>query len=297
MSPVPIGPRAAWAIGLVSAVGLVAFAWPLVAPAQSAAVAHADEAPWLFALIVPALLAIALATLADGALDAKAVAIIGVLAAVVCALRPLGGGTAGLEPIWIILILGGRVLGPGCGFLLGAVALFTSGLVTGGVGPWLPYQMLAAGWVAMGAGLLPAADGRAEIALLAGYGAVASLAYGLLMNLWFWPFTTSLPEAIAYQPGADPAANLVGWLRFTLLTSLGYDIPRAVLTVVLIIIAGRPILAAIRRATRRAAFGAVPAFEPSTTTVLSTTDDPSDLSAPSAARSAGEGRPVRKGTT
>ena len=262
MTVVRIGPRAAWTIAVVSAIGLVAFAWPLFAPAESAAVAHADEAPWLFALILPALLAVALATLAEGTLDAKAVAIIGVLAAVVCALRPLGGGTAGLEPIWIILILGGRVLGPGCGFLLGAIALFASGLVTGGVGPWLPYQMLGAGWVAMGAGLLPRATGRAEIALLAGYGAVASLSYGLLLNLWFWPFTTSLPEAIAYQPGADPASNLVGWLRFSLLTSLGYDIPRAVLTVVLIVVAGRPILAALQRATRRAAFGAAPVFQP-----------------------------------
>lgn len=273
MTAVSIGPRAAWALAIVSAIGVVAFTWPLFAPAGSAVVIHADEAPWLFAIIVPALLAVALATLADGALDAKAVAIIGVLAAVVCALRPLGGGTAGLEPIWIILILGGRVLGPGCGFLLGAVSLFASGLLTGGVGPWLPYQMLGAGWVAMFAGMLPRATGRLEIALLAGYGALASLAYGLLLNLWFWPFTTSLPAAIAYQPGADPITNLLGWIRFSLLTSLGYDIPRAILTVILILIAGRGVLAALQRVTRRASFGApvtfAPAVEPSSTTVAS----------------------------
>lgn len=278
MTAVSIGPRAAWALAIVSAIGVVAFTWPLFAPAGSAVVIHADEAPWLFAIIVPALLAVALATLADGALDAKAVAIIGVLAAVVCALRPLGGGTAGLEPIWIILILGGRVLGPGCGFLLGAVSLFASGLLTGGVGPWLPYQMLGAGWVAMFAGMLPRATGRLEIALLAGYGALASLAYGLLLNLWFWPFTTSLPAAIAYQPGADPITNLLGWIRFSLLTSLGYDIPRAILTVILILIAGRGVLAALQRVTRRASFGApvtfAPAVEPSSTTV------PSPASAP-----------------
>jgi energy-coupling factor transport system substrate-specific component len=273
MTAVSIGPRAAWALAIVSAIGVVAFTWPLFAPAGSAVVIHADEAPWLFAIIVPALLAVALATLADGALDAKAVAIIGVLAAVVCALRPLGGGTAGLEPIWIILILGGRVLGPGCGFLLGAVSLFASGFLTGGVGPWLPYQMLGAGWVAMFAGMLPRATGRLEIALLAGYGALASLAYGLLLNLWFWPFTTSLPAAIAYQPGADPITNLLGWIRFSLLTSLGYDIPRAILTVILILIAGRGVLAALQRVTRRASFGApvtfAPAVEPSSTTVAS----------------------------
>lgn len=252
----------AWiAIAIVSAIGLVAFTWPLFAPARSLAVVHADLAPWLFALLMPLLLAVALATAADGALDAKAVAIIGVLAAVVCALRPLGGGTAGLEPIWIILIVGGRALGPGCGFLLGAVALLASGLLTGGVGPWLPYQMLGAGWVAMGAGLLPRVKGRAEIGLLACYGAVACLAYGLLLNLWFWPLATSLPAAIAYQPGAEPIANILGWVRFTMLTSLGYDIPRAILTVILILIAGRPILAALRRAARKASFGAVGTFQ------------------------------------
>jgi energy-coupling factor transport system substrate-specific component len=50
--------------------------------------------------------------------------------------------------------------------------------------------------------------------------------------------------------------NLLAWLRFCLVTSLGYDIPRAVLTVVLILVAGRPVLAALRRMSRKAAFGA-----------------------------------------
>jgi len=260
MTGIRIGHRATWTLGIVSGIGVIAFAWPLIAPGQSIAVTNAEQTPLLFAILVPALLAVALATVADGALDAKAVAIIGVLAAVVCALRPLGGGTAGLEPIWIILILGGRVLGPGCGFLLGAVSLLASALLTGGVGPWLPYQMLGAGWAAMFAGLLPRVGGRAEVAMLACYGALASLAYGLLLNLWFWPLVTTLPAAIAYQSGADPAINLLGWVRFSALTSLGYDIPRAVLTVVLILIAGRGILAALQRATRRASFAAPVAF-------------------------------------
>ena len=47
-------------------------------------------------------------------------------------------------------------------------AVATSALVTGGVGPWLPFQMLGAAWVGLGAGLLPPAKGRAEIVLLAG---------------------------------------------------------------------------------------------------------------------------------
>ncbi len=258
---VGLRPRSLLAITVTSLVGVVAFAWPLLAAPGSAAVAHADDGPWLFAITVPLLLAVVLAQLADGGMDAKAVAMLGVLSAVISALRPLGGGTAGLEPIWVVLVLGGRALGPGFGFALGAVSLFSSALLTGGVGPWLPFQMLGAAWVGLFAGLLPAARGRLEIAMLAAYGAVAAFAYGLLLNLWFWPFTAGLPDAIAYQAGAPVAQNLLAWLRFTAVTSLGYDIPRAVLTVVLVLVAGPAVLNALRRAARRASFGAVPVFE------------------------------------
>lgn len=263
MTPaVSIGKRSLLAILATSMVGLIAFTWPLFAAHDSAAVAHAGDAPWLFALTIPLLLAVVLAQFTDGGMDAKAVALLGVLAAVVSAMRPLGGGAAGLEPIWVILVLGGRALGPGFGFSLGAVSLFASALMTGGVGPWLPFQMLGAAWVGLGAGLLPRAGGRRELLMLAAYGAVASFAYGLLLNLWFWPFTAGLPEAIAFEPGAPLTQNLLAWLHFTIVTSLGYDIPRAVLTVVLVMLAGTTILTALRRASRRANFAAVPVFEP-----------------------------------
>ena len=262
MSPaVRIGKRSAFAIIATTLVGIIAFGWPLLAAPDSAAIAHANDAPWLFVIVIPLLLAVVLAQFTDGGMDAKAIALLGVLAAVVSALRPLGGGTAGLEPIWVILVLGGRALGPGFGFSLGAVSLFSSALLTGGVGPWLPFQMLGAAWVGLGAGLLPRAQGRSEIFLLATSGAVAAFAYGLLLNLWFWPFTAGLPSAISFQAGAPVAENLVAWLHFTLLTSLGYDIPRAVLTVVLILFAGPTILTALRRVSRKANFGAVPIFE------------------------------------
>ena len=66
------------------------------------------------------------------------------------------------------------------------------------------------------------------------------------------------------------ADNLLAWIRFCLVTSLGYDIPRAILTVVLIMVAGRPILAALRRMSRKAAFDAPVTFEPSITPAPST---------------------------
>ena len=262
-----MGAKSWAAVILATAVGAIAFGWPFLAEPGSTAVAHATDAPWVFAAVVPLVLLVVLAQVADGGMDAKAIAILGVLAAVVCILRPLGAGTAGLEPIWFVIILGGRALGPGFGFSLGALSLAASALITGGVGPWLPFQMIAAAWVGLGAGLLPAIRGRAEIAMLAAYGLVASMAYGLVMNLWFWPFlggleATAYSPAILFDPGAPVSENLARWLAFSLVTSLGWDIPRGVLTAVLILIAGRPMLTALARASRRANFTPAVTFIP-----------------------------------
>lgn len=260
---VRLGTRSRWTIALASLIGAVSFLWPLVAAPDSMAVAHAADAPLLFAVIVPVLLVVVLAQMSDGGMDAKAIAMLGVLSAVIAALRPLGGGTAGLEPIWAILILGARALGPGFGFALGAISLFASALVTGGVGPWLPFQMMGAAWVGLGAGLLPTRwTGRRELVLLALYAALACIGYGFAMNLWFWPFLSSLPDALAFTPTATAGENLVTWVRFSLVTSLGYDIPRALLSMALILVAGRPILSALRRMSRRAAFDAPVTFTP-----------------------------------
>lgn len=250
-----LGRRSALAIALASAVGVIAFTWPLLAPPSASVIAHADDAPFLFSLLVPVVLLVVLAQLADRDMDAKGIALLGVLSAVIAVLRPIGGGLAGLEPIWVVLIVAGRAMGPGFGFALGSVSLLASALLTGGVGPWLPFQMVAAGWVGMGAGLLPRRlTGRVEIAALAVYGAIACVLYGFVMNLWFWPFSTNLPPQIAFVPGAPLVENLLQWWRFNMVTSLGYDIPRAVLTVILIVLIGRPILIALRRISRIAAF-------------------------------------------
>ena len=255
--PVHIGRRTALALTAASICGLFAFLWPLIGAANSTAITHASETPWLFAVLLPLVITVVLADLADGGLDAKGIALIGVLSAVAAALRPFGGGHAGFEPMWIVVILGGRVLGPGAGFGIGAIGMFASALLTGGVGPWLAFQMIAAGWVGLVAGLLPQLRGRSELLMLAGYAAIACVAYGFLLNLWFWPTVTvsgTLPEAMSFIPGAGFATNIGHWLTFCVATSLGFDIPRAVLTVVLILVAGRPILNALRRASRRAAF-------------------------------------------
>lgn len=260
--PVRLGPRAVVALVLVSAIGVAAFGWPLLAGPDSG-LAHAQDAPWLFAALLPLLVGVVVAMIADAGLDAKAVAMLGVLAAVGAALRPLGAGTAGLEPMFFLMVLSGRVLGPGFGFVLGSVTMFASALLTGGVGPWMPFQMLAMGWFAMGAGLLPGPDrlrGRAELLMLAGYGAVASFAYGTVMNLYGWTIVPGLGSGISFRPGDALGDNLVRFLAYCTATSLGWDLGRAVLTVVLTLTVGTALLKALRRATRRAAFEAQVTF-------------------------------------
>ncbi|MFD3543529.1 ECF transporter S component [Streptomyces sp. NPDC058662] len=261
--PVRIGPRAAAALVLVTLIGIAAFGWPLLADRHSG-LAHSQDAPWLFAALLPLLVAVVVATIADDGMDAKAVAMLGVLAAVGAALRPLGAGTAGLEPMFFLMVLSGRVLGPGFGFVLGAVTMFASALLTGGVGPWMPFQMLALGWFALGAGLLPGAvrlRGRAELLMLAAYGFVGSFAYGTVMNLQGWVILQGMGQGISFHPGEPLGANLARFLAYCLATSVAWDLGRAVLTVVLTLALGGTLLKALRRATRKAAFDAPVAFD------------------------------------
>jgi energy-coupling factor transport system substrate-specific component len=247
---------------LVSAVGVVAFGWPFLADSDSR-LTHSADAPWLFAVLLPLLLVVVVAQLADGEMDAKSVAMLGVLAAVGTGLRVLGTGVGGVEPVFFLFVLAGRALGAGFGFVLGQLTLLASALVTGGVGPWLPFQMIAAGWIGLGAGLLPPMRGRIEVVLLAAYGALAGLFYGLLINLWFWPFATYAESAVSFDPGGAVAANLVRYAAFFLATSFVWDAVRAVLTAALCLVAGKPVLAALRRAGRRASFRAEAEFEDS----------------------------------
>jgi len=127
-------------------------------------------------------------------------------------------------------------------------------IITGGVGPWLPFQMLVAAWVGAGAGLLPKLKGNKEIVLLASYGFIVGFVAGMLMNLWFWPFANGLLPEISFVPGISFSEQITRWIRFSLLTSMGYDIPRGILTTVLISLLAKPLLKAIRRMTKKATF-------------------------------------------
>ncbi|HEU0102026.1 MAG TPA: ECF transporter S component [Mycobacteriales bacterium] len=258
---VRLGPRSVVSLVLASLVGVMAFAWPLLVQ-PGAGLAHGTDAPLVFALVLPLVIGIVVAQLSEGGLDSKALAMLGVLSALGAALRPLGAGTAGVETVFFLLVLGGRVFGPGFGFVQGALTLFASALLTGGVGPWLPFQMLGAAWVGLGAGLLPAARGKVEVALLAAWAWASSLLYGLALNLSFWPFTLGPSTQLSFVPGDPLLDNLHRFGLFTLATSLGWDVGRAITTTVLVVLVGPAVLAALRRAARRAAFDAPVGFDP-----------------------------------
>ena len=247
--------RSAVLLAVTSVLGLAAFGWPLLIHGTSAAnLAHSADAPWIFLALLPLLLAVVLSALSEGSLDAKAIALLGILAACGAALRVPQPGVAGFEPVFFLLIPAGRVLGRGFGFVLGALTIGVSALITGGVGPWLPFQMFGAAWLGFGAGCLPPAKGKAELGILAFYAGCSCILYGWLLNLWFWPFGAGTATSFSFVPGAGFVHNLHSFLLFNLTTSLGFDIPRAVVNSTLILLLGRPVLNALRRASRRAAF-------------------------------------------
>jgi energy-coupling factor transport system substrate-specific component len=255
--------RSSALLALTSAVGLAGFAWPLFTqPTGTENLAHGADAPWLFVLLLPMLLAVLLAEIAEGAVDAKAIAVLGVLVACGAVLRAPTTGVTGFTGVFFLLIPSGRVFGRAFGFVQGALTMFASALITGGVGPWLPFQMIAAAWVGYLAGCLPPLRGRAELALLAAYGAVAGLLYGLVMDLWFWPFTVSGDNQLHFVPGDSLAENLHRFWAFHIATAFGFDLPRAFGNAALVLVAGAPVLAALRRAARKSAFHAPVRIEP-----------------------------------
>ncbi|MEG9227469.1 ECF transporter S component [Aeromicrobium sp. Sec7.5] len=251
-----LGPRSVAVLVLASVAGLVMFLWPLIlqpAPGDT----RVDQ-PFIFMVLLPVVVLVVVAELTEGGMDSKILAVLAVLTAVNGAIRLLGAGTAGIETIFFLLIIAGRVYGAGFGFVLGCTSLFASALLSSGVGPWLPFQMMCAAWVGMGAGLLPSRlRGRAEIALLVVYGVLAAYLYGFLMNLSSWPFALGIAQAGATDtaqmvPGDPVLENLHRFVVYTLVTSTwGWDTGRAITTALCLIVLGPPLLVTLRRALRR----------------------------------------------
>jgi energy-coupling factor transport system substrate-specific component len=165
-------------------------------------------------------------------------------------------GPAGFSAVFVLPILTGYAYGPMFGFLLGALSLLVSALIGGGVGPWLPYQMFATGWMGMLSGLLPDMKrlGKGEPAILAVWGGALGLVFGA-MNIWFWPFIAGGAQGgDTWQPGMPIWETVRSYAVFYVATSLAWDMARAGGKALLILFFGAPILRVLRRFQRRFRF-------------------------------------------
>jgi energy-coupling factor transport system substrate-specific component len=248
-------------VALASLVGLVAFLWPFWSPAtqgQGEFTQHAQDAPLVTALVVGLCVLVALADRAQ-MLNSKSVALLGVLCAINAALRlvsnffPMPGG---FSLVFVLIILVGYVFGARMGFLMGTFSLLASALITGGVGPWLPFQMIASAWVGMSAGWLPKypiSNIKYQTGMLAVFGLVWGIAFGAVMNLYFWPFVAGDPSQY-YQVGSSIGEILKRYAAFYIVTSLWWDAARAVGNAVLIAALGPAIIKTLERFRRRLNF-------------------------------------------
>lgn len=256
---------------MASALGLGAFLYPFFLPAISSTgmMAHGADAPLLFVLLVLLCLAAVFANLTSQQMTSKLIAILGILTAVNAVLRTVPG-PAGFSAVFLLPILAGYCYGSAFGFLLGALSLLVSALIGGGVGPWLPYQMFATGWVGMLSGWLPEFRHHRqwERVMLAVWGGALGLIFGAIMNVWFWPFLagTSKPGE-GWQPGMPVWETLRNYLVFYVATSLVWDLARAIGNALLLLLFSAPILRVLRRFRSRFRFDVMP--------VVSTDDEPS----------------------
>ena len=237
-------------LAIASLFSIAGFVWPFFYAGQDL-----PRTQFFFWIAIFAAIVLVILEISSAGLDAKSVALLGVLAALISALRPLGAGAVGIEPMWFVLILSARVFGASFGFLLGIISMFASALLTGGLGPWLGYQMFAAAWIGMAAGLLPKRiSGKSEIAMLLVFGACAAGVFGLLMDLQFWPWALASNTQLSYIPGGSISENLGRFITFHFASAMAWDIPRAIFTCVLIGFTGPSVLSALRRTYTRAAF-------------------------------------------
>ncbi len=252
---------------LTTGIGIVAFLYPfwlpIVEKTPMMGMAHANDAPFMLTLLVGLCFAVLLLEVQGESVSAKFVALLGILVAINSVLRFVDvaiPGPGGFSPIFFLIGLTGYIYGGRFGFLMGSLTLLVSALVTGTVGPWLPYQMFTAGWMGMSAPLcrLPVlalrGEGKlTEVLVLALFSALWGLLYGVIMNVWFWPFAMG-PVEQHWEPGIALIETLKRYAVFYLATSLVWDLMRAGGNLLITLAFGLPTLRVLRRFKRRFAF-------------------------------------------
>jgi energy-coupling factor transport system substrate-specific component len=239
---------------LVVVVGAAAFLYPFWLPHQAVEVqAHASDAPLLAGVVGALVVAAVTLEVRRGTMQGATVAILGMLAAV-CALLRLFELPGGGNGIFFLVVLSAAAFGPRFGLLLGLCAMAVSALLTGGIGPWLPFQMLVLGWMGGAAGFVGRLTSRLaprpEVLALAAFGWTWAFVYGAVMNLWFWPFTVG-QGPLAWHPGLSAGATAHRYWSFYVVTSLGWDAAGALTNALLIAVTGVAVLRTLRRFSHR----------------------------------------------
>jgi energy-coupling factor transport system substrate-specific component len=240
---------------LATLIGVWAFAYPFFFPQSQGRfgiTAHSTDAPLTFLVLLTLCLVVIIANLETRQMDSKTVAVLGILTAINSVLR-LVPGPAGFSAVFFLPILCGYTYGADFGFLLGALSMLVSAVVTGGLGPWLPYQMFSAGWMGMASAWLPNLRRweRREVVMLAIWGALLGLVFGAIMNIWFWPYVLDAGQEMYRQPGLRVWETLGRYTVFYLATSVWWDVGRAGGNLLLILLLGAPVLRLLRRFQQR----------------------------------------------
>ena len=239
----------------ISAAGAALFAWPFVSSgAPSPAVA--------LSLALGTLAVLAFVEASARRLDARRFALLAAIAAIDAALRlVLVTGIGGFSPIFFLILVAGYVYGPSFGFLCGATSLLASAIVTGGIGPWLPYELFACGWVGAVAGVAGRRRGGAgvrDVVVLAAIAVVTGYIYGALLDVWDWTAFYRGAPSFGFVPGASPVALLQRFGRFYVATSAVWDTFRAAGDALAVIVIGAPVMAALARMRNRLTFSVEP---------------------------------------
>ena len=238
-------------VAITAVLALAIFTWPLYVGDTS--IGERAIAQTSLMLLMPLLVGLVLFEVSSGGIGSRQVAVLAVLSALNAVVRMLGAGVAGIETLFFIVIIAAYVFGSSFGFLLGASSMLVSALLTGGVGPWLPFQAMAAGLVGLGAGLLPRKPKPRPMMLA--YAVVASFIYGGLMTMWNWPFMAGTGTSVSFIPGAGPLENLSQFIKYEALTGgLLWDTGRAMTTGLLIWLTAPALLTTLGRAAVRAGF-------------------------------------------
>lgn len=166
---------------------------------------------------------------------ARELGLVAVLVAAATAGRIAFAAIPSAQPVTAIAIVTGVALGPRAGAAVGAGAALLSNTFLG-QGPWTPWQMLLWGLAGASGGWLAPLLRRSRIALMA-FGGAWGLVFGAGMDIW---------QLAAFGPALTLSAFIAVHAR-----AVPFDLVHALTNVILLGVAGMPLIALLDRSARR----------------------------------------------